>query len=100
MSVRAKVVCASKSLCAHHRSDGTTVEAANLTFYGVHKALHDATGKQIPGNGHVENEIFGEYTPSINFSMYVVNPEAHKQFKQGEMYYLDFTPVPADPEAK
>lgn len=91
MSVRAKVRCTGKNLTTHQKSDGTHVEAASLTFSGVHKAMFGADGKQVPGNAHAENAIFGEYSPSVNFTMYVVNPDAHRQFELNRLYYVDFT---------
>lgn len=96
MSVRAKVRCNSKTLCAHTKADGTTVEAANVSFGGVHKAMYDENGKQVPGNGYSENNIFGEYSPNVNFTMYITNPGAHQQFEQGKHYYVDFNEAPAE----
>lgn len=94
MTVRAKVLCTSKNLTAHVKADGSTVEAASVAFCGVHKAMYGPDGKQVPGNAHRENEIFGEYSPNVNFSMYITNPGAHRQFNPGKMYYVDFAAVP------
>lgn len=94
MTVRAKVVCGSKTLCAHQKADGSTVEAATVTFHGVHKGVYNEAGHQIPGNAYKENEIFGEYSPNVSFSMYITNPGAHQQFEQGGFYYVDFSEAP------
>ena len=97
MSVRAKVICSSKALCAHHKADGTTVEAAQVTFGAVFKPTYDADDprKQVPGNAVSENAIFGEYSPNVHLTMYITNPDAHRQFVQGQHYYVDFTEAPA-----
>lgn len=95
MSVRAKVVCHSKSLTAHHKADGSTVEAAFLQFSAVFEATKDENGNQLPGNAVAENRIFGEYSPNVQFAMYVTNPDAHRQIVQGRMYYVDLHPVPS-----
>lgn len=90
MTVRAKVRCTSKALGLHRKSDGSSVESAQLSFCGVHKGGPDGL------QGCEENKIFGEYTPGLNFTMYVVNPAAHMQIEQGGEYYLDLTPVPKE----
>lgn len=44
-------------------------------------------------NGSKENEQFFRWTPSANIQLNVVNPEAAKAFKQGQEFYVDFTPA-------
>lgn len=95
MSVRAKVLCTTKNLTAHQKADGSTVEAASVSFVGVHKPMYGPDGKQIPGNAHEENRIFGEYSPNVQYSMYITNPGAHQQFTPGKLYYVDFSEAPA-----
>lgn len=40
---------------------------------------------------NIENEIFGKYTPNGEFTAYIANPEAIKQFKPGQEWYFDLT---------
>lgn len=44
-------------------------------------------------SGSPENESFFKYTPGGKIELTVVNPEAVKQFKEGEEYYVDFLPA-------
>lgn len=44
-----------------------------------------------------ENAAFFKWTPSGEFKMQVLNPDAAAQFEVGKAYYIDFTP--ADPPA-
>lgn len=60
------------------------------------------TGQQLvftavsPPDGEIEeNKKFHKYTPQGELKMTVDNPPAQEQFKVGEYYYLDFTPVPS-----
>jgi hypothetical protein len=41
-----------------------------------------------------EDQRFSKATPSGRFEMQVDNPAAIEQFKLGQAYYVDFTPVP------
>lgn len=38
-----------------------------------------------------ENNKFWKASPSGTLSLWINNPEAYKQFKEGQEYYLDFT---------
>ncbi len=40
-----------------------------------------------------ENNNFSRWTPSANLSMYVANPALFGKFKEGDEFYLDFTPA-------
>lgn len=42
-----------------------------------------------------EDQRFSTATPTGRFEMTVDNPAAQQQFKLGEAYYFDATPVPA-----
>lgn len=46
-----------------------------------------------PADGSDEDNTYGKYTPSAELSLTVANPALLRQFKPGETYYLDFTPV-------
>jgi hypothetical protein len=43
-----------------------------------------------------ENTKFWEASPSGNFTLGCVNPEAVKMFEPGKEYYIDITPAPAE----
>lgn len=40
-----------------------------------------------------ENEAFWKYTPAGSIHMSIDNPDAVSQFKEGELFYIDFTPA-------
>lgn len=42
-----------------------------------------------------EDQRFQKATPSASAEFAIDNPAALEQFKLGQSYYLDFTPVPA-----
>ena len=44
-------------------------------------------------DGSAENKTFFKWTPSGQIAFNTINPEAAKQFVEGEEIYVDFTPV-------
>ncbi len=48
-------------------------------------------------NGSPENEEFFKYTPSGKIQLSTVNPNAVAQFREGQEFYVDFTPVEPTP---
>jgi hypothetical protein len=42
-----------------------------------------------------EDQRFAKASPSGEFNIFVDNPKAQEQFKVGEFYYFDASPVPA-----
>lgn len=44
-------------------------------------------------SGSKENESFYKWTPSGGMTLGTINPDALKQFKVGQEYYIDFTPI-------
>lgn len=46
-----------------------------------------------PADGKDENNSFATWTPSADLSMCVTNPELIGQYKTGDTFYVDFTPV-------
>lgn len=60
----------------------------------------DYPGEQINahavyGNStNAEDNTFSAATPSLNLQMFISNPEAIGQLKQGKKYFLDFTEAP------
>lgn len=91
MSVRAKMFVSTKSHYKHIKNDGSEVEAASLTLYGVYRGVPSPDGRTV--NGVPENQIFGEATPGATIQLTIVNPDAHRQFEIGKEYYVDFSPV-------
>jgi len=68
-------------------------QTERLTFNPV-------AAKQYGADGADEDNTFAKFSPSGEFTLAVTNPALLGQFKPGEKYYVDFTPVPADGEAK
>lgn len=56
---------------------------------GVTVVLNAVTGE----SGIPEDERYHKYTPSGKIEMFVDNPPAAEQFKLGQAFYVDFTPV-------
>jgi len=52
----------------------------------------------IEYDGTDENASFSKFTPSGTFEMSVTNENIVGNYKAGQEYYLDFTPVPAPTE--
>lgn len=51
----------------------------------------------VYANGGNENASFAKYTPQLQLSIQIDNPEAQGFLKPGGEFYLDFTPaLPAD----
>jgi hypothetical protein len=88
MSVRAKMFVASVNPYKHIKNDGTEVQAATVTLYGVYKGV-ERDGRTV--NGCPENEIFGEATPGATLTMSITNPKAHEQLVAGKQYYIDIS---------
>lgn len=41
-----------------------------------------------------EDNTFAKYSPSASFTIHVANPALFGKFKQGDRFYVDFTPAP------
>ncbi len=48
---------------------------------------------QYPADGSDENNTFAKWTPSARLSMCIVNPALFGQYKEGDEFYVDFTPA-------
>ena len=48
-----------------------------------------------PADGADEDNTFAKFSPSASMSLQIANPALIGQFKVGEKYYVDFTPVQA-----
>jgi hypothetical protein len=44
-------------------------------------------------NGESENNTFSRWTPAADLSMIVTNPNLFGKLKEGDEYYVDFTPT-------
>jgi len=51
--------------------------------------------KAYPADGSDEDNTYAKFSPSAHFEINVANPALIGQFAEGEVYYVDFTPVPA-----
>lgn len=47
-----------------------------------------------PADGSDEDNTFAKFSPSATLAIQITNPALLGQFKVGEKYYVDFTPVP------
>ncbi len=53
------------------------------------------TAHAVYGNStNAEDNTFSAATPSLNLTMWISNPQAVGQLKQGKKYYIDFTEAP------
>lgn len=52
--------------------------------------------KQYGADGADEDNTYAKFSPSGEFQLQVTNPNLLGQFKPGEKYYVDFTPVVTD----
>lgn len=83
----------------------TTIMRAKLTIAGivgdaVQTLSFRAVGaSQYPEDGLDENNTFAKYTPQASLSMTINNPALVGKFKLGDTFYVDFTPVDAQPAA-
>lgn len=48
----------------------------------------------VTGYGGLENKEFWKFTPSGTFEFNSINPDAYRQFKLGDEYYVDIVPIP------
>jgi hypothetical protein len=46
-----------------------------------------------PADGSDEDNTFARWTPSASLQMQITNPELVGKYKQGDTFYVDFTPV-------
>lgn len=63
------------------------VLSESLAFYGV------ARSDSYPEDGSDENNTFAKFSPSVDFKLTVANPALIGKFKEGEVYYVDFSPT-------
>ncbi len=60
------------------------------------EALHlsAVTGKDPSGpDGESEDNTYARYTPSAELTMCITSPTLIGRFKQGDTFYVDFTPA-------
>lgn len=79
-----------KMLVQSVKSYGDPVTQETLSLMAV-------TSTPFGPNGENEDNTYARYTPMANLSITINNPALLGQFKEGQKYYLDFTP--ADGEA-
>lgn len=90
--VRAKMIC--QHVQAHRDSAWQSDrDGGNVQLSAVYE-----NGAEDGGNAAIENRIFSKATPSAMVQMQIENPEAFSRFKPGQVFYVDFIPVPAPGE--
>ena len=85
--MRAKLVI--RSIERYGTSTGITTQE-NLKFHAV------SGDKPYGPNGENEDNTFARYTPMASLEMSILNPELFGKFKEGDAFYVDFTPVSAE----
>lgn len=65
-----------------------------LTFCGVSKS------ESYPEDGSDEDNTYAKFSPSVELGITIANPALVGAFKQGDTFYVDFTPVPAEKATK
>ncbi len=51
-----------------------------------------------PDDGSDENNTFARFSPSGSFKLTIANPALLGKYRHVQLYYVDFTPVPAPVE--
>lgn len=70
------------------------VGSVKLTEYGEVLEMAPVCGNKPFGpEGESEDNTFARFTPTGSLSLTVNNPAMAGQFKPGQEFYLDFTPV-------
>jgi hypothetical protein len=68
---------------------GEEVACEQLSFHGVSRS------SAYPEDGSDEDNTYAKFSPSVDLNITIANPALLGQFKQGDTFYVDFTPVPA-----
>lgn len=86
-------VVRAKFKCNHVSKVNTTDQwqGTKVVFNPVGPS-YDKDGKPVWPEGS-DNQRFWDATPSGEFTMWIKNPAAAEQFKEGVEYYIDFTPA-------
>ncbi len=58
-----------------------------LKFRGVCKS------SAYPADGSDEDNTFAKFSPSVSLDITISNPALYGQFKPGQKFYVDFSPV-------
>lgn len=65
------------------------IESVTKTDYAEELKFHAVYG----GDKNSEDNTFSEATPSASLTMQITNKALHGQFKEGQKFYVDFTPA-------
>lgn len=72
-----------KLVISHVEENG---DNENITFRAVCKDDYDSTGMD-------ENNTYAMYSPSFYAKLFLANPNLVGRYKEGDTFYVDFTPV-------
>jgi len=93
--VRCKVVCTSNEPSVYNAAvkgdDPMWIDHGRQIRLAAVWGGQAADGK----NAALENRIFSDATPCVNFDARIQNPEAAANFEVGKEFYVDFIPVPS-----
>lgn len=71
----------------HFHGEEGAKSGETLKFSAVGAPKYDPDGLD-------EDNTFAKYSPAADLSIWVANPALFGQFKPGDTFYVDFTPVP------
>lgn len=77
------------------------ITSINREYEGQEELQFHAVAKDgpYPSDGSDEDNSYARYSPSGDLNLTVANPNLLGKFKEGDTFYLDFTPVPTKSEA-
>lgn len=87
--MRAKLQIGSITPC----KSGEEVVSEQLHFHGVSR------NNGYPEDGSDEDNTFARLSPSVSLDIMIANPALIGKFKEGEKFYVDFTPADQPSEA-
>lgn len=70
-----------------NKSEDGSVASEQLHFHGVSKK------EPYDDSGLDEDNSFAKFSPSVALDITIANPALIGQFKEGEKFYVDFTPT-------
>jgi len=88
--MRAKVRVSSVTPPSVETQDGSDMAPAQtITAFPV------ARSDSYPSDGSDENNSYAKWSPSGEFKLTITNPALSNKIKEGDTFYVDFTPAQA-----
>ncbi len=71
-----------------------TIQSVTKPYEGAEQLkFHAVCGKPKEGGGYEDND-YATATPSASLDITIQNPALLGKFKEGQTFYVDFTPAP------